>query len=179
MVICRKGSPPQIKYSKTIVDEPRSSNVWHAFNQRRSDAADEQARLLVSRRLSALIRWCRLSLCDSLSTLMFSIDLLMAFIRCSSSLPIRTDAHVDDEIEHVGVLVFVTVEFVEFWWRGRPHEMHFLVAGKSRERNRECRDERWAKKQRSPVCLFTWPWPFKVQCRVVFKKKHLFSAPSR
>ena len=58
------------------------------------------------RRLSPLRRLDLLSLFDNLSTLMFSIDLLIAFIRCSSSVPIKIDEHVDDDgddDEHVGV----------------------------------------------------------------------------
>ena len=43
---------------------------------------------------------------------MFSMDLLIAFIRCSSSLPISIDEHVDEETEHAGVDT-VTVGLLE------------------------------------------------------------------
>ena len=57
------------------------------------------------KRFSLLRRLALLSLFDTLSTLIFSIDLLIAFIRCSSSVPIKIDEHVDDDgdDEHIGV----------------------------------------------------------------------------
>lgn len=91
---------------------------------------EEEFLLFVARRFSPLERFGLLSLFDSRSTLIFSMDLLIAFIRCSSSVPIRIAEHIDEDDDdeddddgHVGV---VTMGFV---CRDEPHDIQRFVAG--------------------------------------------------